>query len=242
MIGQNGSRPNGSWTTLWWRMQRRVRADVRLERAEEMVGASMSAHVRTREEKTALMIDLIRAGYRVTDFEVLDVDRHGKKLWTSNTIIGVVEDRQLIYAWACSAISRPRGSTSGHAAKRVRDPPAREATCGRGRPAEAVCGECPPQHRRRRVHHRRATPDHVVNPGPRPSPASRQSTSSAGPARRCCTRIGATADRCATAPVVQWIAPAPAGNPCRRLRSRMPTWRTEGGHVAVRGATSGRPG
>jgi PAS domain S-box-containing protein len=71
-----------------------------LERAEEMVGASMSGHMSgTREEKIALMIDLIRAGYRVTDFEVLDVDRHGKRLWTSNTIIGVVENRQLIYAW-----------------------------------------------------------------------------------------------------------------------------------------------
>jgi len=71
-----------------------------LERAEQMVGASMSGNMSgTREEKIALMIDFVRAGYRVTDFEVLDVDRHGRKIWTSNTIIGVIEKRHLIYAW-----------------------------------------------------------------------------------------------------------------------------------------------
>ena len=71
-----------------------------LERAEQMVGASMAGNMSgTREEKIALMIDFVRAGYRVTDFEVLDVDRHGRKLWTSNTIIGVIEKRHLTYAW-----------------------------------------------------------------------------------------------------------------------------------------------
>jgi PAS domain S-box-containing protein len=71
-----------------------------LERGEEMVGASMAGNMSgTREEKIARMIEFVRAGYRVTDFEVLDVDRHGRKIWTSNTIIGVIEKRHLIYAW-----------------------------------------------------------------------------------------------------------------------------------------------
>jgi len=70
-------------------------------RAEEMLGATMSGNmVGTREEKIARLIDLVRAGYRVTDFEVLDVDRHGRQMWTSNTIFGVVENRHLVYAWA----------------------------------------------------------------------------------------------------------------------------------------------
>jgi PAS domain S-box-containing protein len=69
-------------------------------RAEDMVGASMSANMAgTRDEKIARLIDFIRAGYRVTDFEVLDVDHRGRKLWTSNTITGLIENRQLIYAW-----------------------------------------------------------------------------------------------------------------------------------------------
>jgi len=71
-----------------------------LERAEEMVGAPMVGNMAgTREEKIARLSDFIRAGYRVADFEVLDVDRRGRKMWTSNTITGVIEDRQLIYAW-----------------------------------------------------------------------------------------------------------------------------------------------
>jgi PAS domain S-box-containing protein len=71
-----------------------------LERAEEMVGAPMSGNMAgTREDKIASMIDFVRAGYRVTDFEVLDVDRRGRKIWTSNTIIGVIANRTLIYAW-----------------------------------------------------------------------------------------------------------------------------------------------
>jgi len=71
-----------------------------LDSAEKMVGAPMCGNMAgTREEKIARMCDFVRAGYRVTDFEVLDVDRRGRKIWTSNTIIGVIEDRQLIYAW-----------------------------------------------------------------------------------------------------------------------------------------------
>jgi PAS domain S-box-containing protein len=71
-----------------------------LDHAEEMLGASMSGHMSgTREEKIARLTDFVRAGYRVTDFEVLDVDSHGREMWTSSTIIGVVEDRHLIYAW-----------------------------------------------------------------------------------------------------------------------------------------------
>ena len=71
-----------------------------LHSAEEMVGASMAGHMSgTREEKITRLLDFVRAGYRVTDFEVLDVDRHGREMWTSNTIIGVIEDRTLIYAW-----------------------------------------------------------------------------------------------------------------------------------------------
>ena len=71
-----------------------------LERAEQMIGASMCGNMAgTREEKIARLSDFIRAGYRVADFEMLDVDRRGRKMWTSNTIIGVIEKRHLIYAW-----------------------------------------------------------------------------------------------------------------------------------------------
>ena len=71
-----------------------------LERAEQMVGASMCGNMAgTREEKIARLCDFVRAGYRVADFEILDVDRRGRKMWTSNTIIGVIEKRHLIYAW-----------------------------------------------------------------------------------------------------------------------------------------------
>jgi PAS domain S-box-containing protein len=71
-----------------------------LECARDMIGAPMSGNMAgTREEKVARLIDFVRAGYRVTDFEVLDVDRRGRKMWTSNTIIGVVGNRRLIHAW-----------------------------------------------------------------------------------------------------------------------------------------------
>jgi PAS domain S-box-containing protein len=71
-----------------------------LERAEEIVGAPMVGNMAgSREEKIARLIDFVRAGYRVTDFEILDVDRRGRQMWTSNTITGVVENGQLIYAW-----------------------------------------------------------------------------------------------------------------------------------------------
>jgi signal transduction histidine kinase/CheY-like chemotaxis protein len=71
-----------------------------VERAEDMVGAPMSGNMAgNREEKIARLIDFVRAGYRVTDFEVLDVDRRGRKIWTSNTIIGVIGNRHLICAW-----------------------------------------------------------------------------------------------------------------------------------------------
>ena len=71
-----------------------------LERAEQMVGASMCGNMAgTREEKIARLCDFIRAGYRVADFEILDVDRRGRKMWTSNTVIGVIGNRHLLYAW-----------------------------------------------------------------------------------------------------------------------------------------------
>ena len=71
-----------------------------LERAEQMVGASMGGNMAgTREEKIARLSDFVRAGYRVTDFEVQDVDRRGRKIWTSNTIIGVIGNRHLLHAW-----------------------------------------------------------------------------------------------------------------------------------------------
>ena len=71
-----------------------------LERAEEIIGAPMVGNMAgPREKKIASLIDFIRAGYRVTDFEILDVDRRGRKMWTSNTITGVIENGQLIFAW-----------------------------------------------------------------------------------------------------------------------------------------------
>jgi len=71
-----------------------------LKRAEEMIGAPMVGNMAgPREEKIARLIDFVRAGYRVTDFEILDVDRRGRQMWTSNTITGVIENGQLIYAW-----------------------------------------------------------------------------------------------------------------------------------------------
>jgi PAS domain S-box-containing protein len=67
---------------------------------QEMIGASMAGNMSgTREEKIATMIGFVRAGYRVADLEVMDVDRHGRQIWTSNTIIGIVENRLLLYAW-----------------------------------------------------------------------------------------------------------------------------------------------
>ncbi|MGB8297002.1 MAG: ATP-binding protein [Polyangia bacterium] len=71
-----------------------------LDRAEEMIGAPMVGNMAgTREEKIARLSAFVRAGYRVTDFEILDVDRRGRQMWTANTITGVIEDGQLIYAW-----------------------------------------------------------------------------------------------------------------------------------------------
>jgi len=58
-----------------------------LERAQEIVGAPMVGNMAgPREEKIARLIDFVRAGYRVTDFEILDIDRRGRQMWTSNTI------------------------------------------------------------------------------------------------------------------------------------------------------------
>jgi PAS domain S-box-containing protein len=69
-------------------------------RAQEMIGASMCGNMAgTREEKIARLVEFVRAGYRVTEFDVLDVDRSGRQMWTSNTILGVVENRHLIHAW-----------------------------------------------------------------------------------------------------------------------------------------------
>jgi len=67
---------------------------------KEIVGTPMATRMSgTREEKLASVIAFIRAGYRVADLEVEDVDRQGRKIWTSNTIIGVIENRRLLHAW-----------------------------------------------------------------------------------------------------------------------------------------------
>jgi hypothetical protein len=190
-----------------------------------MVGAHVGNMAGPREEKIARLIDFVRAGYRVTDFEVLDVDRRGRQMWTSNTITGVVENGQLIYAWGMQRDITAEKEQLWPAAKRVGDPPAREATGGRSRPAEsslrrtscaALPTACSPS--------MRSTGSRPGIPGPKPSPAWRRSTSSAGLAGRSCTRTGARADRCVTALAVPRTALAPAGDPCRRLRSRIPIW------------------
>jgi PAS domain S-box-containing protein len=71
-----------------------------LQNAREIIGLPMSARMSgTREEKLANFVAFIRAGYRITGLEVEDIDHHGKRIWTSNTIIGVVENRMLLSAW-----------------------------------------------------------------------------------------------------------------------------------------------
>jgi PAS domain S-box-containing protein len=71
-----------------------------LNTAQDMIGLPMAGRISgTREEKLAYVLTFIRAGYRITGLEVEDVNLNGRRIWTSNTVIGVVENRMLLSAW-----------------------------------------------------------------------------------------------------------------------------------------------
>ncbi len=70
------------------------------ECADAMVGASMGGILfGTREQKLEAVLGFIRNGYRSTELEVREQDASGRALWTSNTVLGIVENRQLVCAW-----------------------------------------------------------------------------------------------------------------------------------------------
>lgn len=71
-----------------------------LEEAKDLIGVPMTSRMAgTREEKLARLLIFIRAGYHITGLEIEDLHIHGKRIWTTNTIVGVVENRMLFSAW-----------------------------------------------------------------------------------------------------------------------------------------------
>jgi signal transduction histidine kinase len=70
------------------------------ESADAMIGASLAGVMSgSRQDKLEIALGFIRNGYRATDVEVSEQDASGRHLWTSNTMLGIIEDRHLVCAW-----------------------------------------------------------------------------------------------------------------------------------------------
>ncbi|HWT79325.1 MAG TPA: GAF domain-containing protein, partial [Candidatus Methylomirabilis sp.] len=55
-----------------------------------------------QEEKPGAIREFIRSGYRITNLEIPNRDRDGKRVWTLNNIVGIVEGGYLTCAWGIS--------------------------------------------------------------------------------------------------------------------------------------------
>ncbi len=70
------------------------------EYGEELVGARLGDLIpRDVPENEAYLWAFIRSGYRLSDVESLEVDRHGSLHHFSNSLIGIVENSGLVRAW-----------------------------------------------------------------------------------------------------------------------------------------------
>jgi len=160
-----------------------------------------------REEKIARLIDFVRPDIGSRIFEILDVTaavvrcdvehhhrRHRK--WPAHLRLGMQRDvtaRRSNSRLCSDASRRSTGARSNWPAKS---------------PCRSSLRECPAQHCRRRVHHRHAAPDHVVESRAEPSPAWRRPVIG----RNCGEVLHATfakADGCGDTAGCPRIAPAP---------------------------------
>lgn len=70
------------------------------ECADAMIGASMAGVMSgSRQDKLEIVLGFIRNGYRSIDLEVSEQDASGRPIWTTNTVLGIVEDQRLVCAW-----------------------------------------------------------------------------------------------------------------------------------------------
>src|SRR5215216_1740423 len=69
-------------------------------RAEELVGARLGDLLPSSiPENVEYMRAFVRSGYRLTDAESQEVDRHGNTKYFSNNITGIVENESLLHVW-----------------------------------------------------------------------------------------------------------------------------------------------
>ncbi len=70
------------------------------ERAEEIIGRRFGDLLPLSNEKNIIHLkDLIRSGYRITDAESNETDRHGQVKYFLNNVVGIVNDGKLLRFW-----------------------------------------------------------------------------------------------------------------------------------------------
>jgi PAS domain S-box-containing protein len=68
------------------------------EKAEEILNRRLTEFL-DREKNYDFLYNFIRAGYRLTDAESVETDRHGNTVAFLNNFVGIVEDGKLVRAW-----------------------------------------------------------------------------------------------------------------------------------------------